>query len=109
MVWKMLMQKLKSSNKISDKMIDAWVQFNQLNGAKKKKNKDIAAELGISQSNVTYYCSCINNYIKKNPELSKIARHLIMLYNESLQRYYREEDNDEPVQFTIIEQNYNND
>jgi DNA-directed RNA polymerase specialized sigma subunit len=100
--WKILMKKLREKNKFSDKVIKAWIQFNQLGGVPKRKNKEIADELGISSSNVTYYCSCINNFIKKDPELSKIAKHLIMLYNESLQRYY-DEDGEEPASININE------
>lgn len=105
MAWNILMKKLRSCGKFSDKMINAWIAFNQLNNTEKRKNKEIADELGISPSNVTYYCNCINNYIKTDPEIKKIAKHLIMLYNENLQRKYNEEPIDEPVYIPVIEMN----
>jgi DNA-directed RNA polymerase specialized sigma subunit len=107
MVWKILMKKIKSSGKFSEKMINAWIQFNQLDGTEKKKNKDIAEELGISPANVTYYCYCINSFIKNDKEASTAAKELISLYNESLQRYYEENDKDEPV-YVQLNENYFN-
>lgn len=94
--WKELLKRLKACGKFSDKMLKCWMQFNQIGGTEKKKNKDIAAELGITPSNVTYYCNCINNYIRDDAKLGKLARELIMLYNESRQRAY-EDDQDEPL------------
>lgn len=103
MVWDMLMKRLRESGNFSEKMINAWIQFNQLNDTEKRKNKDIAAELGISPSNVTYYCYCINNFIKTDPEMKKIAKELISLFNESLQRYYEENDKEEPKYIKLNE------
>lgn len=104
MVWDMLMKRLTSCGKFSEKMLNAWIQFNQLNNTKKKKNKDIANELGISPANVTYYCSCINNFILNDPETKKIAKELILLFNENLQRYYNEND-EEPLYIQLNEVN----
>lgn len=103
--WKILLKIIKESDKFSEKMISAWIQFNQLNGNEKKKNKEIAAELGITPSNVTYYCYCINSFIKKDPKASKVAKELIVLYNESLQRYYEEDDREECHSIRINEKN----
>lgn len=107
MVWDMLMRRLKSTGNFSEKMINAWINFNQLNGNEKRKNKDIAEELGISPSNVTYYCYCINNFIKTDPEMRKIAKELISLFNESLQRYYEENDKEEPKYIKLNETDNN--
>lgn len=104
--WEILLKELKKNAKITDVMLKCWMEFNQIGGTEKKKNKEIAAELGIVPSNVTYYCYVINNQIAKDPKLSKIARELITLYNESLQRSY-EDDRDEPAHVKINE-NTNN-
>lgn len=103
--WAVLLRIVKNSGKFSDKMIQSWIQFNQLNGNEKRKNKDIAAELGITPSNVTYYCYCINSFIKKDPKASKAAKELIVLYNESRQRYYEEDDRTEIHSIKIVEKN----
>lgn len=100
--WEVLLKELKKNAKITDVMLKCWMEFNQIGGTEKKKNKEIAAELGIVPSNVTYYCYVINNQIAKDPKLSKIARELITLYNESLQRSY-EDDRDEPAHVKINE------
>ena len=100
--WDILLKQLKKNPKITDTMLKCWMEFNQIGGTEKKKNKEIAAELGIVPSNVTYYCYVINNQIAKDPKLAKIARELIMLYNEALQRSY-EDDRDEPARVTINE------
>lgn len=100
--WEILLKELKKNAKITDVMLKCWMEFNQIGGTEKKKNKEIAAELGIVPSNVTYYCYVINNQIAKDPKLSKIARELITLYNESLQRSY-EDDRDEPAHVKINE------
>ena len=102
--WAILLKELKKNPKITDVMLKCWMQFNQIGGTEKKKNKEIAAELGIVPSNVTYYCYVINNQIAKDPKLSKIARELITLYNEALQRSY-EDDRDEPAHVKINENN----
>ena len=102
--WAILLKELKKNAKITDVMLKCWMQFNQIGGTEKKKNKEIAAELGIVPSNVTYYCYVINNQIAKDPKLSKIARELITLYNEALQRSY-EDDRDEPAHVKINENN----
>ena len=100
--WKELLNLIKSSGKFSDKMINAWMQFNQLDGKEKRKNKDIAKELGICNSNVTYYCMAITNFIKKDPKARALAKDLLDLYNENLQLSY-DNDNEEPVYFTVGE------
>lgn len=100
--WEILLKELKKNPKITDVMLKCWMAFNQIGGTEKKKNKDIAAELGIVPSNVTYYCYVINQQIAKDPKLSKIAKELILLYNESRQRSY-EDDRDEPAHVTINE------
>lgn len=100
--WEVLLKELKKNAKITDVMLKCWMEFYQIGGTEKKKNKEIAAELGIVPSNVTYYCYVINNQIAKDPKLSKIARELITLYNESLQRSY-EDDRDEPAHVKINE------
>lgn len=100
--WEILLKELKKNAKITDVMLKCWMEFNQIGGTEKKKNKEIAAEIGIVPSNVTYYCYVINNQIAKDPKLSKIARELITLYNESLQRSY-EDDRDEPAHVKINE------
>lgn len=100
--WEILLKELKKNAKITDVMLKCWMEFNQIGGTEKKKNKEIAAEFGIVPSNVTYYCYVINNQIAKDPKLSKIARELITLYNESLQRSY-EDDRDEPAHVKINE------
>lgn len=100
--WEILLKELKKNAKITDVMLKCWMEFNQIGGTEKKKNKEIAAEIGIVPSNVTYYCYVINNQIAKDPKLSKIARELITLYNESLQRSY-EDDRDDPAHVKINE------
>lgn len=94
--WKMLLKYIKNSGKFSDKMIKCWMSFNQIGGTEKKKNKELADEYGITASNVTYYCMCINNFISKDPKALKLAKELQTLYAEAKQRSY-ENDMDEPI------------
>ena len=94
--WKELIKRIKDSGKFSDKVIKCWMEFNQIGGTKKRKNKEIAAELDVAPSNITYYCACINNFIKKDPKMRKLALELQSLYAEAKQRSY-EDDMDEPI------------
>lgn len=94
--WKELIKRLKDCGKFNEKMIRCWMAFNQIGGTEKKKNKELAAELGITNSNVTYYCTCINNFIRKDPKIRKLALELQSLYAEAKQRSY-ENDMDEPL------------
>jgi hypothetical protein len=104
-IWTTLMKRLKECGKFSDKMINAWIQFNQLDGAEKKKNKELAAELGITPSNITYYCYIINQFIKTDPKMRVLANDLRELYAESLQRYYEQDDREECHSIKIQETN----
>lgn len=100
--WKDVIKLLKASGKFSDKMIKCWMEFNQIGGVEKRKNKEIAAELGITPSNVTYYCVCINNFIKTDKKIRKLALELRSLYAEAKQRSY-EDDNEEPLYINYSE------
>lgn len=102
--WKELIKRLKESGKFSEKMIKCWMSFNQIGGTEKKKNKELAQEYDITPSNVTYYCTCINNYIRKDPKIVKLARELQSLYAEAKQRSY-EDDMDEPIYVKYSKEN----
>lgn len=102
--WKLLIAGLKKNPKITDVMLKCWMEFNEIGGTEKKKNKEIAAELGIVPSNVTYYNYIVNSQIQKDEKLRKLAKELIQLYNESRQRSY-EDDRDEPAHVNINEKN----
>ena len=104
-IWNTLMKRLKECGKFSEKMISAWIRFNQLDGAEKKKNKELAAELGITPSNITYYCYIINQFIKTDPKMRVLANDLRELYAESLQRYYEQDDREECHSIKIQETN----
>lgn len=94
--WKDIIKLLKASGKFNEKMIKCWMEFNQIGGTEKRKNKEIASELGITPSNVTYYCTCINNFIKNDKKIRALAQELRSLYAEAKQRSY-EDENDEPI------------
>ena len=102
----LLLKAIKKHPKITDKMVDVWVRANGLFGADKAKSKDIAKELGVANSSITYYCSVINNVIKNDPKVQKIAKELIVLYNESIQRSY-ENDGEEPIHLKTNNNNNN--
>lgn len=65
------------------KVTEMFYELLGLDGGEEQKNKDIAKKYGITPSNVTYYKKGIYHYIRKNPNLKKIAYEIVDLVRES--------------------------
>ena len=80
-VWKEIYKELES--KFDTRTMDIWYSFNELNGHKKMKNKDIGAKYNMMPSRVTYYLYIVNSYILKNKKLRDLFMDLRELVGES--------------------------
>lgn len=63
-------------------VMDAFYSFFGINGHEKLKNKEIAAKYKISNSNVTYYCMKVIQFINKNEKVREICREMLDLLTE---------------------------
>lgn len=80
-IWKEIFAELEK--KFDDKTMDIWYSFNEINGRKKMKNKELAEKYGVKPSNITYYLYIVNNYILKTPSLREKFSDLKELIGES--------------------------
>ena len=87
-LWKRIYKKLEDN--FDHKTMEIWYSFNGLNGYEKMKNKDIAKKYGVVNSNITYYCYKINNFIMKNKDILNMFKEVYELMKECL----NEEDNE---------------
>ena len=69
-IWKEIYKELEK--KFDEKTMDIWYSFNELNGHKKMKNKELGAKYGMIPSRVTYYLYIVNSYILKNKKLREL-------------------------------------
>lgn len=81
------------------KVMFAWYSFMGLNGYDKLKNKEIADKLKCNPSLISYYCTTVNNFIRKDETIMKMMTEIYELMKECL--HDREHDND------IIEEGFN--
>lgn len=65
-------------------VMDAFYSFYGCNGHEKLKNKEIAAKYKISNSNVTYYCNKVANFIKKNDKVRELCKEMLELMYEGI-------------------------
>ena len=80
-VWKEIYKELES--KFDARTMDIWYSFNELNGHKKMKNKDLGKKYNMMPSRVTYYLYVVNSYILKNKKLRNLFMDLRELVGES--------------------------
>ena len=69
-IWKEIFNELEK--KFDKQTMDIWYSFNELNGHKKMKNKEIGQKYGMIPSRVTYYLYIVNSYILKNKKLREL-------------------------------------
>ena len=80
-IWKDIFAELEK--KFDERTMDIWYSFNELNGHKKMKNKELGAKYNMTPSRVTYYLYVVNSYILKNPKLREMFMDLRELVAES--------------------------
>lgn len=80
-IWKEIFAQLEK--KFDEKTMDIWYSFNELNGHKKMKNKELGQKYGMIPSRVTYYLYIVNSYILKNAKLRDLFMDLRELVAES--------------------------
>ena len=80
-IWKDIFAELEK--KFDEKTMDIWYSFNELNGHKKMKNKELGQKYNMIPSRVTYYLYIVNSYILKNPKLREMFMDLRELVAES--------------------------
>lgn len=86
-----------------DVTLDIFYSFFGINGHKKLQNKELAAKYGFGPSKVTYYCSRVINYIKRNQKIKSLFAEINELMHEC-QAEKEQNDNDlEPYHINISE------
>lgn len=69
-IWNDIYRELEK--KFNEQTMDIWYSFNELNGHKKMKNKELGQKYGMIPSRVTYYLYIVNSYILKNKKLREL-------------------------------------
>ncbi len=80
-IWKEIFNELEK--KFDARTMDIWYSFNEVNGHKKMKNKELGEKYGMMPSRVTYYLYIVNSYILKNKKLRELFMDLRELVGES--------------------------
>ena len=80
---RVLKEVCEGEKKFDEKTMDIWYSFNELNGHKKMKNKELGQKYGMIPSRVTYYLYIVNSYILKNAKLRDLFMDLRELVAES--------------------------
>ena len=83
-VWKIL------SKEFDEKTLDIWCSYWGAYDHKKLQNKEIAKKYNVANSNVTYYCQKVNQFIKKNKKILDMFTELYELLKESINDKDRE-------------------
>ena len=83
-VWKIL------SKEFDEKTLDIWCSYWGAYDHKKLQNKEIAKKYNVANSNVTYYCQKVNQFIKKNKKILDMFTELYELLKESINDHDRE-------------------
>lgn len=79
-IWKEIYAELEK--KFNPQTMDIWYSFNELNGHKKMKNKDLGKKYNMMPSRVTYYLYIVNSYILKNKRLRELFMDLREIVSE---------------------------
>jgi len=74
------------------KIIDIWCSYWGVYDHKKLMNKDIAKKYNVANSNITYYCQKVNNFIRKNKKILGLFNELYELLKESINEKDREDE-----------------
>lgn len=80
-IWKDIFAELEK--KFDERTMDIWYSFNELNGHKKMKNKELGKKYNMMPSRITYYLYIVNSYILKNSKLREMFMDLRELVAES--------------------------
>ena len=99
-LWKIVFKKLES--KFDPKVMDVWYSFNGLNGYTKLKNKEIAKKYNVVPSNITYYLTKVNTYIRKDPKIFQAFADIYELMKECLNDEDRN-DHDSEIIRPVVE------
>jgi DNA-directed RNA polymerase specialized sigma subunit len=83
-VWKIL------SKEFDEKTLDIWCSYWGAYDHKKLQNKEIAKKYNVANSNVTYYCQKVNQFIKKNKKILDMFTELYELLKESINDHDRD-------------------
>ena len=89
-LWAKVYDKLEQ--KFDKKIMDIWYSYNGINGYKQLENKELAKKYGVVPSNITYYLTKVNMYIRKDKELYKMMTDIYELMKECLNDLDREGD-----------------
>ena len=73
----------KLEEEFDKKILDIFYSFYGLNNHEKMKNKDIAKKYNVSNSNITYYCFRVCQYIRTNKELRELFVEMSEIMQES--------------------------
>ena len=74
------------------KILDVWFSFWGIYGHKKLMNKEIAKKYNVANSNITYYCQKVNNFIRKDKKMNALFVELYELIKESINDKDREDE-----------------
>lgn len=80
-IWKEIFAELEK--KFDKTTMDIWYSFNELNGHKKMKNKELGKKYNMIPSRITYYLYIVNSYILKNKKLRELFMDLRELVSEA--------------------------
>lgn len=84
-IWKEIYDKL--SKKFDDKTLDIFYSVYGVNGHKEEKAVDVAKRLGMTKSNITYYCFKVFKAIQDDPKLKELFTDAYELMHESIRTY----------------------
>ena len=76
---------------------DIWCSFNELNGYKKIKNKDLAEKYNVCNSLITYYCCKINKFIVTDKKAKAIAKRALEIMQECRSDEESRQRDNEPI------------
>ena len=95
-LWSKVYTKLESV--FDKKIMDIWYSYNGVNGYAKLENKELAKKYNVVPSNITYYLSKVNNYIRKDKNVYKAMLDIYELMKECL--HDQDENDDYDVVYT---------
>lgn len=81
-LWRKVYDKLESV--FDKKIMDIWYSYNGVNGYAKLENKELAKKYNVVPSNITYYLSKVNNYIRKDKNVYRAMLEIYELMKECL-------------------------
>ena len=85
-IWKVL------EKEFDKKILDVWCSYWGVFDHKKLMNKEIAKKYNVANSNITYYCQKVNNFIRKNKKILDLFSELYEILKESINEKDREDE-----------------